>query len=110
MHKALFMFRSSYKFFALVFVTSTLPFALIKHYGALDLKELPFMFIAILGLIKFYMAKALEGPGAQSLVKKKLPSGVSKQEIVNKVSLYKSSQDAALLVNLVLILILNIYL
>lgn len=110
MNKALLFLRFSYKFFLVVFAAATLPFILIKLYGALELKELPFLFIAILGLIKFYLAKAQDSAVLQSVVRRKLPANASKQEIVNNTGLYRSSQDAVLLVNLVLILILNIYL
>lgn len=110
MHNLSLYFRLGHKFFLAVFCLTTAPFALVRTFGQINLAELPFMFIALLGLIKFYLASAQDSAAVNAIVKKKLPANASKQEVVNRAGQYKNAQDAALLANLVLILVLNIYL
>ena len=110
MEKIRLYFLFSHKLFVVSFLLTALPFALIKIYASLELKELAFMFIAVLALIKFYLAKAQSSASLQNQVKKVLPANVSKQEMVDQSARYKRAQDMALALNLILILMANIFL
>lgn len=107
MSKTFLYTKYSYRTFIIGFILCALPFAALKLSG-MNLKELPFMFIALLGLAKFFLAKSQDSSSLQNAVKRRLPKNVSKQELVNHVGIYKNAQDLALLSNAVLIFLLNI--
>ena len=107
MSKTLLYTKYSYRTFVVGFILCALPFAALKLSG-MQLKELPFMFIALLGLAKFFLAKSQDSKNLQGTVKRRLPANVSKQELVNHVGIYKNAQDLALLTNAVIIFLLNI--
>lgn len=109
MTKTLLYTRYAYKTFLWVFAIVTLPFIALRL-SSFSLQELPFMFIALLGLIKFYLSGIQTPASLASKVKLQLGANASKQHVVDHVSIYKNAQDAALLINGVLILILNIFL
>lgn len=101
--------RFGYKTFLFIFALTVLPFTALRLYG-FDLKELPFMFLALLGLMKFYLASLQTDKGIQAKIKAEMGTQASKQDLVNKIKAFKTGQDLALLANAVLILILNIIL
>ncbi|MCO4752881.1 MAG: hypothetical protein KC478_00295 [Bacteriovoracaceae bacterium] len=107
MNKTLLYLKFSYKFFMVVFMFTTLPFLAIRMSG-FDLKELPFMFIALVGLVKFFLVKSQDTASVAHIVKAKTNRNLSKQELVDLSADYKNSQDIALLINAAAIFILNI--
>lgn len=97
------------KLFLWLLALFVLPFAMLRL-ANFQLKELPFMFIAILGLVKFYLAQAQDQKSLEYRVKRRIGQGASKQQVVDATKRFKTSQDVALLAAGVLILISNIIL
>lgn len=92
-----------------VFLITTIPFTLLRMAG-FHLQELPFMFLIILGLIKFFLAKSQDTSSVHYAVKSKTNSNLSKQQLVDLTSVYTNAQDVVLLINAAAIFILNIVL
>lgn len=109
MNKTILYFKFSYKFFIVVFLITTIPFTLLRLAG-FNLQELPFMFLIILGLIKFFLAKSQDTSSVHYAVKTKTSSNLSKQQLVDLSSIYTNAQDLVLLLNAAAIFILNIVL
>lgn len=107
MTKTLLYARFAYKTFLVVFALVTLPFAALRLYGV-ELPELPFMFLVLLGLIKFYMASFQTDKAVQAKLKRQM-GPLSNQKLVDNARAYKNASDLALLANAVLIFIANIF-
>ncbi|MBC77786.1 MAG: hypothetical protein CME64_17405 [Halobacteriovoraceae bacterium] len=109
MNKTILYFKFSYKFFIVVFLATTLPFYLLRLSG-FNLTELPFMFLVLLGLTKFFLAKSQDTAAVRKAVKAKMNANLSKQELVDLSATYTTAQDISLLINAVAIFIINIVL
>lgn len=109
MSKLVMYLRYSYQTFIWVFALTTLPFTMLRL-ASFELKELPFMFLALLGLIKFYLASYQTSKVLERKISALNKGSNSKQKMVQQIQQYKGAQDAALLINGIIILILNIFL
>lgn len=84
-----------------------MPFCLLRLNGV-DLKELPFMFIALIVLTKLFLSKSETDQGLKRMVLKILGKNKSKQAYVDAGRNYRLGQDIGLLVSAVAIFVINV--
>lgn len=84
-----------------------MPFALLRMNG-IDLRELPFMFIALIVLTKLFLAKSETDQGLKRKVLQILGNNKSKQAYVDAGKNYRLGQDIGLVSGALLIFFLNI--
>lgn len=93
-----------YRFLALVASLTTLPFMALKVYAP-ALQELPYMFVALILIIRFFIGQMNDTKRVENLLKAKLSSfsQVSRGQQVEIVANYKLGLDVALAMNVFMI-------